>query len=57
MNLSIKYVENKDQWDPELLKSLMTRLSCMNKYFDNSDFIIKGFSPVLSQKRKEFECK
>ncbi|XP_070492270.1 lysosomal-trafficking regulator [Chironomus tepperi] len=55
MNLSIRYLENRDQWDPEVMTSLMRRISCMNKYFGGSDFIIKGFSPVLSLNEAELE--
>lgn len=55
MSLSTRYIENRDQWDPEELTSLMKRLSCMNKYFGSSDFILKGFSPVLTQNENEFE--
>ncbi|KAL7034576.1 hypothetical protein ACKWTF_008011 [Chironomus riparius] len=55
MNLSIKYIENRDQWDAEEITTLMKRLSCMNKYFGNSDFIIKGFTPILTRKENEFE--
>ena len=57
MNLSIKYIENRDQWDAEVITTLMKRLSCMNKYFGNSDFIIKGFTPILTRKENEFESK
>lgn len=57
MDLSRRYIENKDQWDPELLTVLINRLNSVNKNFEDSAFLLKGFSPILSTNDKDFDCK
>lgn len=57
MNLSKKYLLNRNEWDPVLLESLMRRLSAMNKHFGGSEFLIKGFLPLLLQTSDELKSK
>jgi hypothetical protein len=55
MDLSRRCVEKPDQWQPNTLINLVQRLSCMKPYLGGSDFLLKGFSPILQTKGNMFK--
>jgi hypothetical protein len=48
MEISSKFMESEEGWDAKSLSILAQRLSGLKEYLGGSQFLINGFSPILS---------
>jgi hypothetical protein len=60
MDLSKRCVERPEQWQPNVLISLAQRLTCMKTFLGGSEFLLRGFAPILKNNHesllgKEFD--
>lgn len=57
MELSKRCIEKNVPWNAEILTVLATRLGCLKMYLGNTEFLLKGFSPLFTANNAEIEGK